>query len=138
MQKSTIFGPPTITTKATEYIGAYGLLVHMVFARLERKQQAQGAERPQGTERPMDDCWFLKDLAKNNMHQQSICTSASAFLQTSASAWVVLVRNHPKMHEMVSDRSSRAENCTDIHKISMRVFFNSKKCGQMTIWSKQM
>ena len=33
----------------------------------------------------------------------------------------------PKMHEMVSDRSSRAENWTDLRKISMRVFFGSKK-----------
>ena len=46
-------------------------------------------------------------------------------------------RHHPKMHEMVSDRSSRAENLTDLRKISMRVFFNSKKCGKMTIWSKK-
>ena len=34
---------------------------------------------------------------------------------------------NPKMHEMVSDRSSRAENWTDLHKISMRVFFGSKE-----------
>ena len=33
----------------------------------------------------------------------------------------------PKMHEMVSDRSSRAENWTDLRKISMRVFFGSNK-----------
>ena len=32
----------------------------------------------------------------------------------------------PKTHEMVSDRSSRAENWTDLRKISMRVFFGSK------------
>ena len=32
----------------------------------------------------------------------------------------------PKMHEMVSDRSSRAENWTDLRKFSMRVFFGSK------------
>ena len=31
----------------------------------------------------------------------------------------------PKMHEMVSDRSSRAENWTDLRKMSMRVFFGS-------------
>jgi len=35
--------------------------------------------------------------------------------------------HHSKMHEMVSDRSSRAEHWTDLRKISMRVFFNSKK-----------
>ena len=33
----------------------------------------------------------------------------------------------PKMHEMVSDRSSRAENWTDLRKISMRVFLGSKE-----------
>ena len=33
----------------------------------------------------------------------------------------------PKMHEMVSDRSSRAENWTDLRKMSMRVFFGLKK-----------
>ena len=32
----------------------------------------------------------------------------------------------PKTHEMVSDRSSRAENWTDLRRISMRVFFGSK------------
>ena len=45
--------------------------------------------------------------------------------------------HHPKMHEMVSDRSSRAENLTDLRKISMRILFKSKKCGKMTIWSKK-
>ena len=35
-------------------------------------------------------------------------------------------RHHPKMHEMVSDRSSGAKNCTDLRKMSMRVFFDSK------------
>ena len=44
----------------------------------------------------------------------------------------------PKMYEMVSDRSSRAENWTDLRKISMRVFFNSKNCAKMIIWSKQI
>ena len=33
----------------------------------------------------------------------------------------------PKTHEMVSDRSSRAENWTDLRKNSMRVFFGSKE-----------
>ena len=33
----------------------------------------------------------------------------------------------PKTHEMVSDRSSRAENWTDLRKKSMRVFFGSKE-----------
>ena len=46
-------------------------------------------------------------------------------------------RHHPKMHEMVSDRSSRADNLTNLRKISMRVFFNPKKCRKMTIWSKK-
>mgnify|MGYP007112325079 CR=1 FL=1 len=46
-------------------------------------------------------------------------------------------RHHPKMHEMVSDRSSRAENWTDLPKISMRVFFDSNKFGKMAIWSKK-
>ena len=45
--------------------------------------------------------------------------------------------HHPKMHEMVSDRSSRAENWTDLLKFSMRVFFDSNKCGKMIIWSKK-
>ena len=39
-------------------IGAYGLLVHMVFARFKRKQQPRGAERPVG------GCCFLLNLAK--------------------------------------------------------------------------
>ena len=45
-------------------------------------------------------------------------------------------RHHPKMYEMVSDRSSRADNLTKLRKVSMRVFFNSKKCGRMR-WSKK-
>ena len=44
--------------------------------------------------------------------------------------------HHPKMQEMASDRSSRAENWTDLCKIAMRVFFNLKKCGKMIMWSK--
>ena len=32
-------------------------------------------------------------------------------------------RHHPKMHEMVSDGSSRAENWADFHNISMCVCF---------------
>ena len=32
-------------------------------------------------------------------------------------------RHHPKMHEMVSDGSSWAEDWTDVRKMSMHVFF---------------
>ena len=35
-------------------------------------------------------------------------------------------RHHPKLQELVSDRSSRAEKWTDLRKMSMRVFFDSK------------
>ena len=35
--------------------------------------------------------------------------------------------NHPKMHEMVSYRSSRAEFLTNLGEIAMRVSFNSTK-----------
>ena len=35
-------------------------------------------------------------------------------------------RHHPKIHEMVSDGSSRAENWTDPRHISMRIFVDSK------------
>ena len=45
--------------------------------------------------------------------------------------------HHPKMLEMVSDRSSRAENWTDLRKNSMRVFFDLKECGKMITWSKK-
>ena len=38
----------------------------------------------------------------------------------------------PKTHEMVSDRSSRAENWTDLRKISKRVFFGSEKSRKKT------
>ena len=31
-------------------------------------------------------------------------------------------RHHPEMHEMVSDRSSRAETWSDLRKNSMRIF----------------
>ena len=34
------------------------------------------------------------------------------------------------MHDLVLDRSSRAENGTDLRKISMRVFFVSETCGK--------
>ena len=43
-------------------------------------------------------------------------------------------RHHLKMHEMVSDRSSQAENLSDLRKISMHIFFNSHKNGKMTLW----
>ena len=33
----------------------------------------------------------------------------------------------PKVHEIVSYRSSRAEKWTDLRKMSMRVFFSSNK-----------
>ena len=35
--------------------------------------------------------------------------------------------HYPFFHQMVSDRSSRAENLTDLRKISLRVYFGSKK-----------
>ena len=47
-------------------------------------------------------------------------------------------RHYQKLHEIVKYRSSRAENLTNLREISMRVFFNSKKCEKMTIWSKQI
>ena len=40
--------------------------------------------------------------------------------------------HRPKMHDMVSDRSSRAEISTDLRKIAMRVFFDSKYMSQNT------
>ena len=36
--------------------------------------------------------------------------------------------HQPRMHEMVSDGSSRAESWTDLRKMSMRVFFGSNRC----------
>ena len=46
-------------------------------------------------------------------------------------------RNYQKLHEMVKYRSSRAETWTNRSGISRRVFFNSKKCWKMIIWSKK-
>jgi hypothetical protein len=46
--------------------------------------------------------------------------------------------HHPKMNEMVSDRSSRAENLTDRRKISMRVFFYSKNVEKLSYGRKQL
>ena len=46
-------------------------------------------------------------------------------------------RHHPKMHEMVSDRSSRAENWTDLRKISMRVSFNSNNVEKWSYGRKK-
>ena len=46
-------------------------------------------------------------------------------------------RNYPKLHEMVKYRSSRALDWTNRSGISRRVFFNSKKCWKMIIWSKK-
>ena len=43
----------------------------------------------------------------------------------------------PKMHEMVSDRSSRALKWTDIQKNSMRVFFGSKESTKKAIYNKK-
>ena len=47
-----------------------------------------------------------------------------------------MVPTSSKNDEMASDRSSRAENLTNLHEIGMRVFFNLKICGTMTIWSQ--
>ena len=38
---------------------------------------------------------------------------------------------------MVSDRSSRADFLTNLSELSMRVLFNSRKCGNMTILSEK-
>ena len=43
----------------------------------------------------------------------------------------------PKMHEMVSDRSSRADNWTDLRKISMCVFFGSKESRKKARYHKK-
>ena len=42
--------------------------------------------------------------------------------------------HHPKILEMVSDRSSGAETWKDLRKISMRVLFDSNKCKQIQLW----
>ena len=44
-------------------------------------------------------------------------------------------RRYPKIHEIVSDWSSRVDFLTSFREMSMRVFFNSKKCGKMILWS---
>ena len=41
------------------------------------------------------------------------------------------------MHDIVADRSSWAEKMTKFREKSMRVFFNSKNCGNMNILSKK-
>ena len=41
--------------------------------------------------------------------------------------------HHPKMHEVVSDRSSRAE-WTDLRKIAMHIFLNSNNVEQKNRW----
>ena len=46
--------------------------------------------------------------------------------------------HHPQMHEMVSDRSSRAEIWTDLRKMSMRVFSDSKRYKKIQMWVKQI
>ena len=46
-------------------------------------------------------------------------------------------RNYPKLHEMVKYRSSRALVWTNRSGISRRIFFNSKKCWKIIIWSKK-
>ena len=43
----------------------------------------------------------------------------------------------PKTHEMVSDRSSRAENWTDLRNNSMRVFFGSKESTKKVRYNKK-
>ena len=46
-------------------------------------------------------------------------------------------RHYPKLHQMVKYRSSQADFGTNLRQISMRVFFASKKCENMTTWSKK-
>ena len=43
-------------------------------------------------------------------------------------------RHHPKMHETVSDERSRAENWTDLRKMSMRVLCCSKQYQKTKKW----
>ena len=46
-------------------------------------------------------------------------------------------RHHPKIHEMVSDRSWRAANWTDLRKLSMRVFLGLGKYKRNTRLGQQ-
>merc|ERR1711966_396887 len=46
-------------------------------------------------------------------------------------------RHYPKLHQMVKYGSSQVLVWTIRRQITLRVFFNSKKSGKMTIWSKK-
>ena len=61
---------------------------------------------------------------------QTVCLKHSADFKLSGGLF--WYGHHPKMHEMVSYRSSQAENCTDLRKMSMHFFFGSNKCKNNT------
>ena len=58
-------------------------------------------------------------------------------MQTSTYAGIVLVPTSSKMHEMISDRSSRAEMLTNLRDIPMRVFSFEKNVGKWQYDQKQ-
>ena len=86
-----------IYTRSTRYI-----------QNTRRRPGGGGPARPRGARVYFDICWYQID----------------SFLLMFCRFWY---GHHPKMHEMVSDRSSQAENWTDLRKISMCVLFGSKK-----------
>ena len=57
-------------------------------------------------------------------------------LQTSTSGALFWYEHHPTMHELVSDRSSGAENWTDLRKNSMRNFFDSTQIKNTSVGLK--
>ena len=67
------------------------------------------------------------------LKQSSLHTSLSSRktvrqkMQTSTSGWVVLYRNYPKVHEMVSDGTSGADFWEDLREFSRRISFTSNK-----------
>ena len=45
-------------------------------------------------------------------------------------------RNYQNLHQMVKYRSWQALVWTNLRQISLRIFFNSRKLGKITTWSK--
>ena len=88
--------------------------------------------------------WNSRNNKKNTLNQNgrlsnvhSVNCDLSPFHRLQLKRGLFWYGHHPKMHEMVSDRSSRAGNRTDFRNISMRVFFDSNKCETNTKLGRQ-
>ena len=86
---------------------------------------------------PSDDVYVIEQHMHIVLSLQQVCIPCT-YGRLQLKRGLLWYRHYPKLHEMVKYRSSRAENLTNLHEISMRVSFSIQKhVEKMMTWSKK-